>query len=346
MQKGGFDTQWELDLFGKTRSQFRGVRARWQAKVALLEDMKHTMLFELMRAIVAWRQAQETLEETKDLLTTQDKQIALFTQRSQAGLIDATFLLRAQAERAHTSTHLPLAQAEADRARYSIARLLAMPADQLELEDARHGSFHLPSVDRVVSVDAEILRERPDVRALRAQMLAAQSDLKAAEADLWPRLSVGAFFGVQHGSDGVKLASNPIWSLASSLTFPILDFGRLRGAVDVANARARAASLEYENGVLLALQEVQTALSDYLNGINAVACQEKTHRFRKDTVKLASDRFAQGLTDMTDLTTAQSELNQATIQLIDQRALAATAYIRLQKALGVSHRLSAPKETP
>ncbi len=335
INQGGFDAQWELDIFGQTKSRISAADARLTSQIASADDIKNIMLSELMRGIIEWRQAQETIRETKELLSTQDNQIELFKVRSKAGLMDASLLVRTQAERSQTATRLPVAQANADSARFKIARLLAIPVDQLALEPQESVTFTVPEVDQAADISIELMRERPDVKALLAQMIAAQGDLAKAETDLWPRLSVGAFFGVQSGSDGLRMAENPIWSLSSAITAPLLNFGRLRGAVDSADARSKAASLNYENGVLNALQETQTALSDYLNGINAVAEQEKALASRKDAIKLATERFKQGLTDMTDLTTAQSELNHATITLIERRAVAAIAFIRLQKALGI-----------
>lgn len=334
--KGGFDTKWELDLFGQTRNQVNADEARVEARIASVDDMKNIVLSELMRSVIEWRQANETIRETKALLETQDNQIKLFSVRTKAGLTDATLQTRAQAERSQTATRLPVAQAAADAAKFKIARLLAKPVDQLALDADTKQSFTIPDVEKTIAIDIETIRKRPDLRALRAEMLAAQSDVAKAEADLWPKLSIGAFFGVQDGSKNLLMAGNPIWSLAAGITAPVLNFGRLRGAVDAADARASAASLNYENSALTALQETQTALSDYLNGINAVTEQETALTHRKETIKLATERFEKGLTDMTDLTTAQSELNQATITLIERRAAAATAYIRLQKALGVA----------
>lgn len=90
--------------------------------------------------------------------------------------------------------------------------------------------------------------------------------------------------------------------------------------------------------MLKALQETRTALSDYLSGLAAVAQQEGALKHRRDAVALAKERFTRGLTDMTDLTTAQTELDEATLTLIERQANAAIAYIRLQKALGTSVR--------
>lgn len=336
---GGFEATWEPDVFGHIRAQVSGAEAEVMVQEASLADAKNVMLAELMRAVIDWRAAQENIREITALLATQDEQVSLFASRVDAGLVDATFLTRAQAERSQTATRLPLAHAAAESARLRIATLLARPAQAVDMtEDAAVTlavPLTVPPVAEVMEVDISALRNRPDLRRLRAQMAAADAQLAQAEAELWPRISLQAVFGVREGSDGLPIAGNPMWSLASSLTAPLFNFGKLRGAVDVANARTEAAQLAYEKGVLSALEETHTALSDYVQGINAVAEQEAALTHRKDTVALAAERFENGLTDMTNLTTAQAELNQATLELTERKAQAATAYIRLQKALGL-----------
>lgn len=332
---GGFEATWEPDVFGHIRAQVSGAEAEVMVQEASLADAKNVMLAELMRAVVDWRAAQENIREITALLATQDEQVSLFATRVDAGLVDATFLTRAQAERFQTATRLPLAHAAAESARLRIATLLAKPAQAVDMTEDAAIVLTVPSVAEVVEVDISALRNRPDLRRLRAQMAAADAQLAQAEAELWPRISLQAVFGVREGSDGLPIAGNPMWSLASSLTAPLFNFGKLRGAVDVANARTEAAQLAYEKGVLSALEETHTALSDYVQGINAVAEQEAALTHRKDTVALAAERFENGLTDMTNLTTAQAELNQATLELTERKAQAAIAYIRLQKALGL-----------
>jgi outer membrane protein TolC len=218
-------------------------------------------------------------------------------------------------------------------------RLLGQEPESLAetLKDFAQPALFVPQPLEGLDIPVETIRSRPDIRAAAFNLLAAQADLSEAEANLWPRITLSAFFGVQETSSGLEAvtASNPVWSLASAVTAPLINFGRLRGAVDAADARAQRAVLEYENAVLLALQEARTALSDYLNGVNAVNQQATALKHRQETVALAQERFNRGLTDMTDLTTAQAELDQATIALIDRKAAAAIAFVRLQKALGL-----------
>lgn len=70
ISKGGFDTQWEIDLFGQTKSQVSAAEVRLQARIASVNDMKNIMVAELVRSIIEWRQAHETIRKTKDLLVT------------------------------------------------------------------------------------------------------------------------------------------------------------------------------------------------------------------------------------------------------------------------------------
>jgi NodT family efflux transporter outer membrane factor (OMF) lipoprotein len=337
--QAGFDAAWEVDLFGANRAGLDAASARFEAAQANAWDARRIITADIIRAVVEWRQAQQTLSETKSLLAAQSDQVDLFSSRTNAGLIDATFLERARAQREQTATQIPIAEASAKTAQYQIERLMGREPESLAsvIAEFKAPGLNVPAPQDSLDIPLDTIRNRPDIRAAALNIIAAQADLRGAEADLWPKITLSAFFGVQETSSGLEgmTASNPIWSLASAITAPLLNFGRLRGAVDAADARAQRAALEYENAVLLALQEARTALSDYLNGVNAVNQQAIALKHRQETVALAQERFNRGLTDMTDLTTAQAELDQATIALIERKASAAIAYVRLQKALGV-----------
>jgi len=335
----GFDTAWEIDLFGANRSALDASSARLSAAQANALDIKRVITADLIRAVIEWRKAQQSLTETQSLLTAQTDQVNLFSSRTKAGLIDATFLERARAQREQTATQIPLSHAAAKTAQYQIERLLGHKPESLSpiLAKFKTPRLSVPAPGDALDISIDTIRNRPDIRSAAYDIMAAQADLREAEANLWPRVTLSTFFGVQETSEGLEAiaASNPVWSLAGNITAPLLNFGRLHGAVDAADARAQRAVLQYENAVLLALQDARTALSDYLNGSNAANQQAAALKHRKATVALAHERFNRGLTDMTDVTTAQAELDQATIALIERKATAAIAYVRLQKALGI-----------
>jgi multidrug efflux system outer membrane protein len=103
----------------------------------------------------------------------------------------------------------------------------------------------------------------------------------------------------------------------------------------VANAREKQALLNYQKTILQAMEEVQSTLSDTVQGINAVSAQQRALQDRKEALALAQERFDRGLDDMVDLTTAQAELDNAALALISQKSNTIVAFIRLQKALAI-----------
>ncbi|NCY25414.1 MAG: TolC family protein [Alphaproteobacteria bacterium] len=335
--QGGLEASWELDISGRLRAGSDAAAARALAGAVRVPDVAGSVAADVAIAVVQWRQAQQTLKETKDLLASQDDQLKLAAVRARAGLTDNALAERAAAQRAQTATQLPLAQAAAEAAQYQLERLLGMSSGSLSqrLEAHRADALTLPSGQPVTDIPLERIRQRPDVRAAQAGLLAAKAELAQAEAALWPRITLGAFFGAQDTPPGLPFASNPIWAVTSGLAMPVLNFGRLSSLVDAADERSQQAALSYQNVALTAMQETKTALADYLGAKAATAQQQDALAHRKLAVKLARERYTRGLTDMSELTTAQTELDQATLTLIERKTQTSIAYIRLQRALGV-----------
>ncbi|MFN8929160.1 MAG: TolC family protein [Alphaproteobacteria bacterium] len=336
--EGGFDASWEIDLFGATRSAIEASEARSRAMLASAEDVRNRVLAELLRSILVWRQSNETLRVTRALIEVQDEQVAIFEARANSGLVGSAELARARAQREQTAVALPVARAERRSAQYQIEALMGQKPGSLSALLKPHADtpLNVPPVPELASFDLAVIRARPDIRAAREEMIAAQADLAVAEAKLWPSINIGGFFGLRDVSGNVSTAQNPIWSLAADMSAPMLDFGRLRGQVDASNARAEAATLRYEQRVIGALQEARTAFSDTLEGVNAMRIQQRALEGREDASNLEMDRFRNGLTDMTNLTTAETERVRASLQLILARGNAANASIRYYKALGLA----------
>lgn len=344
--QGGLEASWEVDIFGRLRAARDASEARAEASTLRVSDVTGSVAADVARAVVQWRQAQQTIKETKDLLASQDDQLKLAAARAKAGLTDNALAERAAAQRAQTATQLPLAQAAAEGAQYQLERLLGKASGSLSELLAKHqtAALTLPTGTPVTDIPLDRIRSRPDIRAAQSELLAAKAELKQAEASLWPRITLGGFFGAQDTPSALPFASNPIWAVTSGVTMPLFNFGRLQSLIDVADERGKQAALNYENATLTALQETKTALADYLGAKAATAQQEEALAHRKLAVKLARERYTRGLTDMSELTTAQTELDQATLTLIDRKTQAAIAFIRLHKALGIELQTPPPSQ--
>ncbi len=334
--RAGFDASWEIDLFGRIRAESYAANAKLVAQNANWQDVQRIMLADLALQLLQWRQAQQISRETEQLLQAQSQQVSLLASRAKAGLLDRSFVERAQAQLKQTSTQLPLARAQALQAQYRIEIMLNdkddFVAKTLAASDA--GNLSVPKAEAILQVNMQSLAQRPDLRAAAADMDAQNANLAAARANFWPQLNLASFYGVHNVNSSPMAAANPIWSLLGAITLPLFQGGQLQAAAAIADAQSQQAALRYQQLAIQAVAEVKTALADYLQGINAAQEQAESLKHRKAAVSMAHERFKRGLNDMTDLTTAQAELDLATIELINKQAAAIQAYIRLLKALG------------
>ena len=139
--QGGFDTTWEIDIFGSNRAAVDSAEALFMSSQALAKDIEKTIIADLVRAIIEWHQANQTLIKTKKLLKAQNNEVIIFKSRVQAGLINASFLERALAQKEQTSIQIPLAKAAIKKTQYQIENLIGQKPGSLTKILAKYKNF-------------------------------------------------------------------------------------------------------------------------------------------------------------------------------------------------------------
>lgn len=109
----------------------------------------------------------------------------------------------------------------------------------------------------MTAVPAEVLRQRPDVRALETEIVATVADVGAAKADLYPSLSLSGSISI---TESTFTGRSVPWTFGPALSIPLLDGGSRRAAVRSAVADYDIAVARYKSGVLMAVADVETAL--------------------------------------------------------------------------------------
>jgi outer membrane protein TolC len=137
----------------------------------------------------------------------------------------------------------------------------------------------------------------------------------------------------QHGGD-LPSASSMQFSVGPSLHWPIFAGGTIRANVRAANARADAASARYENAVLTALSDSETALNRFAAAQRTERDRDVARQQTADALTLADQRYRAGEDDLIVLLDAQSAYSAAERQSIGARAARLDAMVALYKALG------------
>jgi multidrug efflux system outer membrane protein len=182
---------------------------------------------------------------------------------------------------------------------------------------------------------SDLLERRPDVAEAERLLVASNAEIGIAQAAWFPSLKLTAGIGME-SFELQKLfdQDNRIWSLGASLMQPVFDGGRIRGNVTRAKAAWEENLARYQERLLVAFREVETALSALDALQHQVEAEAVSISNAEETARLALARYRRGLVIFLEVTDAQRSVlaaQRSSLQLRNQQ-LAIT--VVLVKALG------------
>ncbi|WP_439851064.1 efflux transporter outer membrane subunit [Pseudomonas syringae] len=303
----GLDMAWEVDLFGRIQRQLEASDADQDVAEANLYQLQVTLIAEVVDAYGQLRGAQLREAIARDNLSNQQKSQDITTQLRDAGVGNELDVVRSDARLAAVEATVPQLQAEQARQRNRIATLLGERPDTLSVDLS---PSKLPAIAKALPIgDAtQVLRNRPDVRAAERQLAASTARIGVATADLFPRVSLSGFLGFTAGR-GSQIGSSAAraWSLGPSITWAAFDLGSVRAQIRSADADAEGALANYEQQVLLALEESENAFSDYNKRQQRLVALMRQSESSRAAARLASVQYREGTADFLVLLDAERE---------------------------------------
>lgn len=331
----GFDASWELDLWGGTSRAVEAAGRRLEAAEAQRQDVRLRIVAETGRAYAELRGAQAEAAILRSDADAQRRLAGLLRQSFVAGEVARGDDAEAEARARTAEAALPGAEARIRAAINALALLTAQPPEALVDRLLVPAPIPLPPAQVAAGLRSDVLRRRPDVIAAEAQLAAATADVGVETANLFPRLSLMGGIGQQARTLGdMGSGGSTRFQIGPSLSWPIFAGGRIRAQVRAADARADAAAAAYEQAVLAALADSETALNRY-NAALAAASALSAARDRSATaLDLARQRQRAGEDSLPDLLQAQLRFNAADRAAASARRQALDAHAALVKALG------------
>jgi len=331
----GFDASWEFDLFGRVRRLNESARAAQQAAAAARNQVVLSIVSEVARNYFELRGAQRQLEVARNNAETQSRALALVNSRLEAGRGTALDSSRAVAQVETTLASVPPLEAAVDRAMRRIAVLTGVQPGQLnERLSAPQALPALPEGLALGSPEA-LLRRRPDIRVAERQLASATAAVGVEVADLFPRITVNAGIGLTAPRvSQLDDPGNDRRSFGPSLSWGLLDFGHVYQRIRAAGARNAESLANYEQTVLVALEETENALSDYARERARLDHLRRAAAASREASDLAAQRFEGGVSDFLDALDAYRTSLVAQDQLAVSETRAATSLVAVYKALG------------
>ncbi len=329
----GADARWEADLFGRIGFDVAVNREQLRSAGFALADLQRLIAGQVAQTAVSARAIAFQLNIARETLAIQDENLQIARWRLQAGLVSSLDVEQARSQRAQTAASIPALERDLAASANTISTLIG------EAPGPVLGAFQTPAAIPTppgpigYPVPAQVLRNRPDIRQAEANLLGAGAQVGLVRSQLFPLVQLtGNISTASVGASG--LFDLITGGLLASISQLIFDGGRTRAQVAGAQAQADIALAGWEQSILLALEDVETASVDLQSARSRVDIFIEAVDAAQNAALLSRSQYQVGLIDFQVLLVAENQLLTARNALAASQAERANAFVRLTQALG------------
>ncbi len=327
-------TAYELDFFGRIRSQNREAAEKFLATAEAQRAAKISLISEVASRYYAIRLAEEQAAVANKTLESVQASYTLNKARANAGETNQLDLRTAESQVQNARLSLLAYQRDIARGTNALTLLLGTPIPA-SLSNSRDYTSPTLLAHLTSGLPSALILHRPDILQAEHKLLAANANIGAARAAFFPTISLTASNGTASADFSNLLSGNTAtWNFAPTITIPIFNAGRNRANLAAAEASQKIELASYEKSIQTAFREVADSLADtqtFSSQIPIAADLIKTQTTRFD---LANQRYLQGESPYLEVLTAQQELFNAQLSLLNAQFNNLNARITLYKSLG------------
>ncbi|MCY1665482.1 efflux transporter outer membrane subunit [Rhizobium sp. SL86] len=332
---GNLDVSWLLDLFGRYKRNKESALASLDQAYANVDSARLTLLSSVASAYIDVRYYQERIAIAQSNLKSRRETLELTRLQLEAGAASRLDVVQAEGLVNSTIADIPGFETSFRQAAHRVATLLGQPASSLLPDLQRSANQPVARINTKTGIPADLIRNRPDIRASERALASAVAAIGVAEAQLYPSISLGgsitpSYTRLAGGSDSHLLS----WSFGPALSLPIFDGGQLRANLSSAESQAREAYLNWKETVLGAVEEVENALAAVTRDGRTVAALRDTVRSYEEALELSTASYRDGASSLLDVLDAQRSVSSAQANLAQAIQQQAQDYVSLNVAIG------------
>ncbi|MFN3312009.1 MAG: TolC family protein [Hyphomonas sp.] len=332
----GFEMAYEVDLFGRVRSSVEAARHDAAAAEAVYQAASLMVAGETARAWIDYCAGNIQLETARSNFALQDETLGLTRTLFDAGRGIRLDVVQAEAALRSAEADIPSVRAARDAALFRLARLTGQTPR--EMSQAVPACESMPQLVSLLPTgeSAALLARRPDVRQAEHQLAGAAARAGIATANLYPSVRLGGSVttasmggaGDLFDEDGLSFGLGPL----ISWNFPNVTAARAR--LQAAEAGVDGALANFEETFLTALEEAETALTNYAAEKERYAALAASNAAAEEAAELARTRYRVGSANFLSVLDAERTLIDTRTALARSEAARASAEINVFMAIG------------
>ena len=337
--EGQFNTavsmQWQADVFGTIYMRSKAQKKLFMATEEEYNAVMVSLIANVATTYFSLRQSLAEMWVLRENVASQLEILNITIARYDSGLASKLDVSQARSVYQSTIAQIPAMQATIDSYRNAMAVLLSTFPE--ELDGWLKEGYALPSYIAPIGVGipAELLLRRPDLRAAERQVEANAALLGATRRDWFPQLLVSGSIGFASGEMKSLFRSRSLtWEIAPSIRWNIFGGNDRVNATREARAALDGSILSFNEKMLIALQEVESAMSEYENSITQIVALREAVNQNEETLILSLELYKQGLTQFQNVLDAQRSLLTYQNYLVQAQGNSLIYLVQLYEALG------------
>lgn len=336
--RAALEVSYEVDLFGRLRSDAAAARAELEASEASRDAVRLALAAQVARSYFSLRSLDEQVDLTRRTVALREDALGLQRKRLQGGVISEFELRQLEAETAVVRAQLPPLEAAREREEVALSVLLGRSPRQVfegnvKVKVSMDESPGPPAVPS--GLPSELLLRRPDLVEAERLLAAANARIGVARAEMFPSIALTGALGSESSSlSNLFSGGSLIWSIAAGIAQPIFAGGRLKARTEAAEARERAALAQYQQAIRAAFGEVRAAIIAQSRAREGYEAESTRAAAMTETVRLARLRYQNGVASQLDVIDAERGLLEAQRARIAALQAHRAAVADLFRALG------------
>jgi len=322
------------DVFGLNRRTVESLQAQADSVRFQMIATYNTLTSNVAVTAIQQGSVQLQIEATRELIDINTRVLEILRYQFAKGYANGLDVAAQESQLAQVVATLPPLLKQAAQLRDLMATLGGEFPSQAPASTFELTSLKLPQ-DLPVSVPADLVTQRPDVRQAEADLHDASARIGVAVANRLPNITLSAATGSSAlAIDQLFTTGTGFWSLGADLTAPIFQGGALLHQERAARAAYVQAAAQYRSTVLTACQNVADTLAALTEDAEELKAAAAAAEAAKATLDLAQRQWQAGYAGYLPLLSAEQAYQQARISLVQAEASRYADTAALFQALG------------
>lgn len=325
------NASWEIDIFGKIKNAKEQQKAALEQSQAYSQAIQTELIASIANCYYSLLLLDSQIEISNLSLEAWESNVRTYEALNRAGKVNVTSVLQAKANREALKSSIVTLEQQLFELENTLSVLLAATPRHIE-----RGSLAESSFDCTIStgVPLEMVGNRPDVRVAELTMAQAYYATNIARASLYPSLTLGGSAAYSDSFGSVSSPSDVIYSAVASIVQPIFYQGTLRAQVQIAKSQQEQALLEFNQAILDAGAEVNTALISWQSALKRREHYTQQIDLLSEALRSSELLMKHGSVNYLEVLTAQQSLLSAELNLSANKYDEIQSVIDLYRALG------------